>query len=224
MTDGLGNDLRAAPIRRRFAAGLIDLIVLLLGFAISVGVYRHLDPARSGLVKRTGRSVSKIVGSRKAKLAARLVSFVLTVLLTGRRGPGARILHIRLLDARTGAPVSKRQALIRVSVREAWQILTHRLLPSPADQPPRVTTETRPAPEVIQSPSVEAQQGLPTQEMRTVRQTQTIRLLWGRIVGRIALANVIHIPILWTQARQGLPDILAGTAVLLDDRKAIGEP
>lgn len=199
-------------MRRRFAAGLIDLIVLLLGFAISVGVYTQLDTARTGLIKRVGRLVVKVAGSKKAMLTRRLVSFVLTVLLTGRRGAGARIMHIRLLDAGTGAPLSKRQALIRVSVPEAWRILTQRILPSPDEHPSRVTAEKRPGPKAIQSPSHKS----PPYEIQAVHQTQVVQMPWGRIVGRAFISSVIHIPVLWTPARRGLPDILAGTAVLID--------
>jgi hypothetical protein len=216
VTAGLRNERRVAPMRRRFAAVSIDLVVVLFGLGVCVGASTRMDPTRSGRVKRAGGLVLKVVGSKEGMLTSRLVSFVLTVLLAGRPGPGARMLHIRLLDARTGGPLSRRQALLRVSVREAWRILAHRILPSPGDRPLQATTEKPQIPGVTQSLSAEPQQEL-QREMRIVHQTQTIQMPWGRILGRLVFANLVYIPILWTPLHQGLPDIVAGTAILIED-------
>lgn len=132
-------------MRDRWAASLIDLLVVLAGLAIMAGTYAGIGIRRAERVRQAGRSLSKVAGSAREMLINRLVLFAIAALLTGRQSPGARIVGIRLVDSSMGAPLSRRQAILRVGIREAWRVLAHRLLPSPGvSQPPNCRRILRP--------------------------------------------------------------------------------
>jgi len=123
VTRNRRRDLPVAPIRRRLLASLIDLALTLLGGILAIG-------AVAGVITMRGRkdapgvsSLNRLTSSKRVSIALRVFAFVLNVLLTGRRGPGSRIVGTRLVDARTGGPVSLRQATLRAGSRQGWLFL-----------------------------------------------------------------------------------------------------
>jgi hypothetical protein len=120
-------DLRVAPIRLRLLASLIDVTLALLGGIVAIGTYTSVVTMRGRKDAPGSRSLPKIMSSKRVSATLRVFVFVLNVLLTGRRGPGSRIVGIRLVDARTGGPVNLRQATLRAGSRHGWQLLVRKL-------------------------------------------------------------------------------------------------
>jgi hypothetical protein len=69
--------------------------------------------------------------SRWVKFAVTLAGFIAAVSDEGRQGPVARALGIRLVDARTGRPITLRQKVIRGATIAGWQALVQRFFPRP---------------------------------------------------------------------------------------------
>src|SRR5436853_199523 len=89
---------------------------------------RELAPYLQGERRRT---LGQIASRRENPLAARLQSrplmlafalssFASAVRGEGSQGPAGRLLGIRLVDMRTGRPISRRQAVVRVGARRGW--------------------------------------------------------------------------------------------------------
>src|SRR5256885_14173277 len=53
------------------------------------------------------------------------------------------VLGIRLVDLRTGKPVTREQAAVRVGVRTAWQAIPQRIDPGPKARSPHETQQFR---------------------------------------------------------------------------------
>jgi len=123
--------LRIAPIRRRLLASLIDVTLALLAGILAIGAYTGavamLGRKEAPGVRSLPKMMPKITGSKRASIALHVCMFALSVLLTGRRGPGSRVAGIRLVDARAGEPVSLGQAALRAGTQRAWQLLVRRL-------------------------------------------------------------------------------------------------
>jgi hypothetical protein len=73
--------------------------------------------------EKAGRRLPSSASSRRWLLAGSLIA------LPGRnwRGPGARVVGLRRVEARTGGPVTIRSALIRFAVTTAWSELIGQL-------------------------------------------------------------------------------------------------
>ena len=151
--------LSAAPLRIRLLARLINIVAaiagLVLAVASAVGIYRivrRLPPPRGSsliahLSVRPARRPPRLsdrawwerIDSRTrspgVSVALRLAGFLTDMLLEGRRGLGFRALGLRLVDARTGASINRRQAIIRAGSRLAWQAVISSLIPLPKVQP-----------------------------------------------------------------------------------------
>lgn len=210
--------LRIAPIRRRFLAGLINVLIAVLAVALALA-------GSLGVAQLTGRNpkhargipFQKIAESSRAKLALKLCGFVLGVLTTGRQGPGSRIAGIRMVDLGTGGRVSIPQAALREGVRWAWKGATKRATA-------RFRVRNRPQ---LDDPKEEIQ-ALKRQHAddQAARQRAIMALYEERKARPYAaclpalvpalLAALVDAPMLWSPRNQGLADIIAGTVVIVD--------
>ena len=209
--------LRVAPIRRRLLASLIDVTLALLAGILAIGAYTGAA-IKLGKKDVPGvRSLSKITGSKRVSIALRVCMFALSVLLTGRRGPGSRVVGIRLVDARTGGPVSLRQAALRAGAQRGWQLLVRRL-----------TTRLGKA-ERLKQPGLRSEIEALRREHGDDRDAfqQAMKKMYGEnqvrsytaclpALMQLPLGLAIEAPALWTPLHQGLPDKLAGTIVISD--------
>jgi uncharacterized RDD family membrane protein YckC len=210
-------DLPVAPIRRRLLASLIDLALALVGGILAVGAVTGVITMRSGKDAPGVNSLTRLTSSKRVSNALRVFAFVLNVLLTGRRGPGSRIVGIRLVDARTGEPVSLRQATLRAGSRQGWQFLVRRLtarlgkaeqfkhrdLQSKIDELKRAHEDDHDA---FQHAMMEMYK-----ENRVRPYLPCLPAL-----AQLPLGLAIEAPALWTPLHQGLPDKLAGTIIISD--------
>jgi uncharacterized RDD family membrane protein YckC len=215
-----------APLALRFGAGVIDTAIaigaLLFALAAGIAVYakvsnpgedreqpsrRQFDPSRA----------AKALQSRKVGVALHLVSLALSLLMRGARSPGHRIVGIRVVDAGTGGPVTRRQALVRGAVRAATQALQAGL-----------TRErhagSNPELEVVRSELEAAARehaGDPSALEDAVKRTyashktRPMSLSCLSYLLRSLPSLAIGAPV-WSPLRQGLADRLAGTVVVVD--------
>jgi hypothetical protein len=192
--DLLPDGLELAPVWRRAAAGLINLLVVVAGPAVAgaavfaafkLGLTRRLTPA-AGVLSRTFDAWGERCDSSEKPLGfsarTRLLISVpgLSLELDGRnrRGVGARATGIRRVDVRTGGPITFRAALIRHVASNGYGLATGRLL--------------RPI----------AQRSHPLASC-----------LWPLLSGVV----VRMLPLLLSPLRQNLPDRVAGIVVVLDE-------
>lgn len=210
-------DLPVAPIRRRLLASLIDLALALVGGILAIG-------AVTGVIAMRGRkdapgvnSLTRLTSSKRVSNALRVFAFVLNVLLTGRRGPGSRIVGIRLVDARTGGPVSLRQATLRAGSRQGWQFLVRRLTArlGKAEQFKHRDLESKI--EALKREHGDNGDAFQRAMMEMYKENQ-VRPYVSCLpaLAQLPLGLTIEAPALWTPLHQGLPDKLAGTIIIRD--------
>jgi RDD family len=166
MDDLSGVEL--ASLRRRAAAAAIDFCVesapLIAGsFAVARAYTSYLQ--RRGADARRIRLPDP---SRRWQVAVWVLTTAGAVPVRNSLGPGARIMRLRRVDARTGGPVSVRSALIRSLVRTGCLRLVSHLPLAPRDEPPRaqprlILARALLAPLVLQAPALvpPRHQGLP---------------------------------------------------------------
>jgi len=188
-------DLPVAPIRRRLLASLIDLALALVAGILAIG-------AVTGVIAMRGRkdapgvsSLTKLTSSKRVSNALRVFTFVLNVLLTGRRGPGSRIVGIRLVDARTGGPLSLRQATLRAGSRQGWLFLVRRL-----------------------TARLGKAEQFKHRDLQSMYKENQVRPYVSCLpaLAQLPLGLAIEAPALWTPLQQGLPDKLAGMIITSD--------
>jgi uncharacterized RDD family membrane protein YckC len=209
--------LRVAPISRRLLASLIDVTLALLAAIIAIGAYTGAAAMLGSKEARGVRSLSKLTGSKRVRITLRVCAFLLNVLLTGRRGPGSRIVGIRLVDARTGGPVSLTQATLRTGVRQGWELLAKRLTtrlgkPEQLKQP-----DLRSEIEALRREHGDDRDAL-RRAMKKMYEENQVRPYKACLPAlmQLPLGLAIESPALWTPLHQGLPDKLAGTIVISD--------
>jgi uncharacterized RDD family membrane protein YckC len=213
--------LLVAPIRRRLLASLIDVTLALLAGILAIGAYTGvaamLGRKEAPGVRSLSKMMPKITGSKRASIALHVCMFVLSVLLTGRRGPGSRAVRIRLVDARTGGPVSLRQAILRVGAQRGWQLLvrglTARLGNAERLEQPDLRSEIEALRREHGDDSDAFQQAM--MEMYRNNRVRPYTACLPALI-RLPLGLAIEAPALWTSLHQGLPDKLAGTIVISD--------
>ncbi|HTU32123.1 MAG TPA: YidC/Oxa1 family membrane protein insertase [Solirubrobacteraceae bacterium] len=117
--------VEVASLRRRAFAALVDLVVILAGIdALLVLVVkrkaRRLDrdqprraTAKFHAAATFGRRAARLYESKPGQVLLHVISITLVeVPLRNWRSPGARIAGIRVVDARTGGPVTVRSAIL----------------------------------------------------------------------------------------------------------------
>jgi hypothetical protein len=111
--------LRVASLRRRLAAGLIDAVLVVAPTVAIIGggyVLYERQVRRRGPEDVTPPTREQLRHWRWVALAG---SLPLAVVGRNWRSPGCRVLKLRMIDARTGGPVTVRGALIRWGVATA---------------------------------------------------------------------------------------------------------
>jgi hypothetical protein len=205
-------------MRRRVLASVIDVLSLVLGLVLTWGgVYavRALtgrEPAALG-----PSASSKIAASARGKLGLQLCGLLLGFLMAARQSPGSRVAGIRPVDTRTGEKVGFRQAAIQVGTRAVWQSLAMRmsapLLPRRQDEMPDVQSDVE-ALKLEHAGDQAALQGA-LMDLYRERRVGPHGACLPAILGAL-LAVSMEAPILWTELKQGLPEILARTAIVID--------
>lgn len=211
-------DLCVASIPRRLLASLIDLVFVLAGGGLAIGAYTGTIALLGKKEALDLRRLPEITQSKQVRIVLSVFTFVASVLLTGRRGPGFRIVGIRLVDARTGGPVSLRQATVRVSAQRVWPPLVRRFTSRPLKAQQARQQEMRSRIEALKREYGEDREALQLAITEAYRETQ-IRPYTACLPALIPLlfSLAIQAPALCSPLRQGLPDKLAGTTVVRDD-------
>jgi hypothetical protein len=203
-------------MRRRFLASTLDALGAILALALAFGGSYAVVSAL-GRERELARAFPRAVAGSRVKLALRLWSSALAVWLTWRQSPGFRFLGIRRVDVRTGSPASMRQAIVHVAARSAWRVLANRLtarlaprtLPRPADLHSRIEALER-----EHAGDQAAFQRAVTELYRDHRVRPYAYLL--PVLAQLPLAALAKAPILWSRANRDLPEMLAGTAVIVE--------
>jgi hypothetical protein len=231
-----------APLRIRLLALPISAVMAIAMFAAliaagtgALAIWRRVRSERaelSGDSQRTvlsgfdasGESESSIaekLQSRRFRLFAALVSFVVGVREEGRQGPVARALGLRLVDLRTGGRITRGQAVVRVGVRTAWSTLAKRLAPGPKPTPQKDQQQ-------LAAEMQEARRRYADDER--AREEAFARMYakhkpsqpnrWGCLVPLVA-PLALELPALWSPLNQGLADRLAGTVIVLEPPRGL---
>jgi hypothetical protein len=235
-----------APLRVRLLAVLISAILAIAFVAALIGVsagglriWRRLRPPQAPRVddgeKRGLFAVEEQPGpsaleasevssnrlgdrlpSRKGRLVPALVSLLGAVATEGRQGVAARAVGMRRVNMRTGKEMTRSQALVRVVVHTAWVTLARRLTSGPSITPPqeqaRLAAEMREARRRYGDDEAARQQAFTRIYARHKPAKPNIRGCWPRLL----LSLAIDLPAPWSALKQGLPDRLAGTVVVLE--------
>jgi uncharacterized RDD family membrane protein YckC len=146
----------------------------------------------------------------------RAVFFIGGVLTRNWRGPGARMLGLRRVDARTGGPVTLRSAIVREIVTTAWNVIGNWLF-----APVRARADARRhaiAPEIEQLRRTHGddQEALNIAMARLYEEHKLnpfAGCIWA--LPRMAFSLAQELPAIWSPRNQGLADRLAGTEVVV---------
>ncbi len=210
-------DLPIAPIRRRLLASLIDLALALIGGILAIGAVTGVTTLRGRKDAPGVSSLTRLTSSKRVSIALRVFAFVLNVLLTGRRGPGSRIVGIRLVDARTGGPVSLRQATLRAGSRQGWQFLVRRLTARLGKAEQFKHRDLQSKIETLKRAHEDDHDAFQHAMMEMYKENQVRPYLSCLpALAQLPLGLAIKAPALWTPLHQGLPDKLAGTIIISD--------
>lgn len=224
-------DLGIASLQRRLAASLIDGAVFVSAIGafviagVSVTLYTRSWRARrrGGGRRRANRGARVASAMREPGWSAtwRRVFWVLTLLAAvgGRnwRGPGARLLRIRRVDARTGGPIGIRSALIGFLVTAAWRELNSRFYRlEPEEEEDRQARLQALKPELDKlrdsDPAADPDARRQFEEMARANTRNCLGTVARRLPGHFAL----ELPALWSPRHQSISDRLAGIVTVVD--------
>jgi uncharacterized RDD family membrane protein YckC len=237
------SELRVAPLRLRFVASLINLLigvgVLALAIGTAAGTYfiarrtrlKRLWPVvtdrkrpktvrpsdRDDFRERASPLVAK-TQSRPVRLALYVFSFLTAVRRDRRPSVGARAVGIRVVDARTGREPYGWQTLVRVGTRQAWRAAATHLIPWPKAHSPYEDETFRSDVEEARRRYSDDQQALQEALARIHREHGVRSALMSclPLYLRLLLTFAIEAPALWTPLKQGLPDKFARTVVIVE--------
>jgi hypothetical protein len=219
--------LRVAPVRRRFAASLIDALVgivaLVLLVGTGVGIFR-VARARPVNFKFLGGLVSGLpnasirLQSRPVKLIVHIAMFAVSVRTRERRSPGSRILGLRRVDARTGRDVSRTQEVIRSGARQGWRFLCRQLIRTPKARASPEWEKLKSDLEAARHRHADDQEALQHEVMHIYQENKArpVRVAYLPVLARVALVSVVDLPLVWSERKQSILDRLAGTMIVLD--------
>jgi hypothetical protein len=137
------------------------------------------------------------------------------------RGLGARLLGIRLVDARTGRQISRKQALVRAASGRVWQVATARLARRSRDPlGDREREDFRAKMEAVwrQFPDDSDACQEAFRRIHDEMPKPDMRGCWLALVARLLLTVAIEAPALWSPLKQGIPDKLAGTVHVVEPK------
>jgi uncharacterized RDD family membrane protein YckC len=173
------------------------------------------------------RGIAARLQSRPVRLGLNLVSILLAGRAKGRRGPGYRVLGLRLVDARGGGAPSRRQQILRAAIGEIWKAMHRRLAPPPAAAPvpesPHDQAKLRAEIEAARRLHEDDQEALQMALARIFRENRTeASISCGPLLARLPLIVAINLPMPWSPLRQSLVDWLSGTVVVSGRARSAG--
>lgn len=231
-----------APLRVRALATVIGLGVLLGGLGaligglvglVRMGALRRLGATTVAhaagqrlervIERRTDRIVSRVderrpQASTRTRVALETFSLATGLRLRNYRPPTWRLLGLRKVDVRSGGPVTVRSAVIAMAIQRVRKEALGRVLAPgqrraqerQADAAPRVQGALR---EHHGDPEAQQEALRAIYEEHGIRPYATAR----RVALYVAATTLTDVPCLWLTGRS-LPDLVAGTAVVLEDR------
>lgn len=212
--DGPGA-LEIASLRRRGLASLVDLGVFLPPCAIAGVAGFKLYLATGERDHASSSRAMRVWQSRRWQLALWAATVPIDVRLRNSRGPGARALGLRRVDARTAGPVSVRSAVIHSVVERALRELNG-LATRPLEQR---AAERK---ELVRAKLAELHRTHPDEddEARRLATTDLFKIYSigpGSSCSR-ALPGLAarYLPALWSARNQTLLDRVAGIVVVRD--------
>ncbi len=219
-------DPEIASLQRRALAALIDAGVFLpptvLVAVAGVKVYEALQKRRSGEEQARPASTTRNLGSARGfaestrwQLGVWAASVPIEILLRNSRSPGARIMGLRRVDARTGGPVPVRSAVIHNVAQSAARQLTGRL----ARRYGRRDAERLRA---MKAEIEETQRTHADDDARQPAATDVFRragMTSARSSGRTLLLGIVpnYLGALWSERNQTLYDRVAGIIIVVDE-------
>ena len=246
--DWQSGDLSVAPLSRRFGALLINLSFALTAVIAAIaaivalvrlwerrasGEQRPSPATRGGLLRVAGasdpaqtwgaanaRGIAARLQSRQVRLGLNLISVLLAGRAKERRGPGYRVLRLRLVDAHGGGAPSRRQRIVRAAIGEIWQATHRRLVPPPTPVPetPRDQAKLHAEIESARRRYGDDHEALQMALARIFRENRTdpVSVACLPLLARVPLIVAINLPMPWSPLRQSLVDWLSGTVVVVD--------
>ncbi len=225
------------------AAGLA-ILAMMMGAALAVGLLRHRrssdgegpssPPPGGGLLRAlvageapttqappsrpSSQDLAARLQSRPGKLGLQLASIVLTLRATERRSPGYRFLGLRLVDARDGGELSRRQQVVRSALRLTWRAANKRLVPVPSPPPTPENERLQAEIESARRRHQGNQEALQHALMRIYRENRSepIQVSCLPLLARLPLIAALETPMPWSPLKQSLLDRLSGTVVIVD--------
>jgi hypothetical protein len=199
-----------APLRRRFAASLIDAGVI--GTPIMSAVI-----GGSWLCARRDRELTAFrrFGESRWQLAFHAASLPIEILLRNRRTPGMRIMGLRRADAHTGGPVTVRSSVVHEVVVTAWRELIRRAQ-RPAEERFRERRRLMEADlEEVRRQHSDIDDAARQRAITEVFKRHGVSP-WASCVRGLLGIVPPYLPALWSERNQTLQDRLAGIVVVRD--------
>lgn len=244
VTRARRRELRVASLQLRFAATLLNALTALGTLALPLGAgllalkrrggrseqheTERPGPLRQVLIDDAeqmapdrpvaSNPVLDVMQSRSVKLGLELFAMATALRRRGRRGPGYRVLGLRLVDMSSGGELSRSQQLTRALAARLWQALLHWLLPdrrhAPAPEQQRLREEVAAALREHAGDKEALQHAV----MSIYRDNPGARvpIVPLGVLAHIALLCAIYIPSPWSPRGQSLIDWLSGTIVVID--------
>jgi hypothetical protein len=228
----LPEGLALAPVWRRVAAVVINLLIVIAGIvaagasvfgAVKLGLTRPLAPARRLLTRRLagwGKRLDRSSGPMRMSARTRLLIWVPSLALEldrrNWRGVGARMMGIRRVEVRTGGPISVRAALQRRLVSNGYGLITRWAVRPLVTRSRSRMKQTQPEFRELQRVHADEPDAFREARIKLYRDHKV--KLSASCLGPFLRAVMLRtLPILLSQTRQGLPDRVAGIVTVRDD-------
>jgi hypothetical protein len=218
--------VRAAPLRYRLLATLIDTLVgsAALAFVIAAGALVFKLLGERGVRRLLGgaqgtRSPSaEALQSRRARFLLGVIGVIASAPGGAGRSPGDRVLGLRRVDARSGREPSARQRQISAGVRGLWAIVCKEALPPPRARPAIDQTQLQAELEQARREH-EGDPAALEAALRRIHSERGIRPAAACLPAlvRPLAATAIDLPV-YSGLHQSLPDRLAGVVVIRERR------
>lgn len=233
--DLLPNGLELAPVWRRAAAALINVLAVIAGVVaagvavfggVKLGLTRRLAPALRPLSRRWSawaEGLDHTQGPAPVSAQTRLLISVPSVALDldarNRRWVGARVMRIRRVDVRTGGPITLRAALIEHVVSSGYTAATSRILSAIMKRSTSRIEEIQPALRELQRVHAGNPEAINEATIALYREHNVhpfASCLWTMLSGLFVRA----IPVILSPLRQSIPERAARIVTVLDEPRA----
>ncbi len=205
MRASTAGGLTIAPLRLRLLAGFIDALpglTALVAGGLAAGEFAHMNFKRWEPLMERLRSFSE--RARGLNVALSGASRAETLYSRNSRSLGSRVVGIRRVDARTGGPITARQALTRVGVSGLSTVAAKVRRERAAEPELSAVREAHPDDEQAQLHGT-----MKVYEKYDINMFSSCG--WG-----IAALLVMTLPVCVPPRHQTLPDLIAGTVVVVD--------